>query len=374
MQSDDLHRGLEQDARQVAERVPEKLSVPELAALIESVKRFKADHGLSHAQIGRRIGYSRSVVASFLAGRYDGDLEKLAGKLVWMMNSEARKQRRDKGEAFVSTTVARRIGTLIVQTEAFSDAEGRIGVIIGDGGHGKSHCLRQYAEADKNAVYIAYDDCMTMTRLFAEIARAVRLPSAGSLAAVTARLVKGLRDRRVIVLIDEASSLRVRDLNRLRQVLVIKARCPVILAGNADLLKTLQDPGYRDGHASLDQFNSRLMSILNLDEVAGDDDGGLYTAEDIRALYEYGGIVLKSDAVETFRRICKTPRTGRLRTCGHICSALHMSPTIAERGYIDGPAILSAVDQLALPIRDWLPMAYRQVRQQEEREAAAWAG
>ena len=145
-----LEKGLEQDARRIAERLPEKLTVPEIEKLIESVKRFKESNGFTYVQIARWIGYSKSVLSEFLRGQYSGDIDKLANKLVFLMNSIARKQRRVKNDGFIETTVAKKIGTLITQTEAFSDIEGRIGVIIGDGGHGKSHWLRQYGKADKN--------------------------------------------------------------------------------------------------------------------------------------------------------------------------------------------------------------------------------
>lgn len=361
MTENGLEKGLEQDARRIAERLPEKLTIPEIEKLIDSVRRFKESNGFTYVQIARWIGYSKSVVSEFLAGRYGGDIEKLASKLVFVMNSVQRKKRRVKNDGFIETTVAKRIGTLITQTEAFSDTEGRIGVVIGDGGHGKSHCLRQYGKADKNSIYIEYDDCMTLNLLFGEIAKNLKRSSEGSLAAITARVTATMRDRHIIVMIDEASSMNVKTLNRLRQVIVVKARCPLILAGNSDLLKTLYDKSSAKGYESLDQFNSRLMSIVNLDELASRPGDGLYTLEDIRRLYAYGGIKLTSDAVDTLRRICCVPKSGRLRTCGHIVTALHMSPVIIQRGVIDSVAILSAIEELGLPVKDWLPVVIRDV-------------
>lgn len=370
----DIREGLERDARQIAERLPEKLTASEIEKLVKSVKRFKAENGFTNVQISRWIGYSKSVMPSFLSGKYGGNIEKLAGKLVFLMNSVDRKNRRVKhDEGFVETEVAKRIGTLIVQTEAFSDIEGRIGIVIGDGGHGKSHCLRQYAKADKNSIYIQYDDSMTATTLFGDIAKKLKRSDDGSLAAITSRLVRTMRDRHIVVMIDEASSLSVKDLNRLRQVLVVKARCPLILAGNADLLKTIYDRSNKKGYESLDQFNSRLMSILNLDELASRPGDGMYSLEEVRRLYEYGGIKLTSNAVDTLRRICRVPKSGRLRTCGHIICALHMSSVIAEKGVIDKVAILSAIAELGLPVSDWLPVVIREALD-DPRRAVATAG
>jgi hypothetical protein len=104
------------------------------------------------------------------------------------------------------------------------------------------------------------------------------------------------------------------------------------------------------------------MSVLNLDELAADPDDPLYTAEDVRRLYEYGGIKLTRDAVDALRRLLAMPRSGRLRTAGVIVAALHMAAVIAERGVIDAEAILSAAVELALPICEMLPVVCRDAR------------
>lgn len=287
-----------------------------------------------------------------------------------MMESYARRERRPQSQKFVKTKVAKEIFTVIAETEAFSDEqEGKIGIIIGDGGHGKSCCLRQYAETNKNTIYVELDDAMTSTLMFAEIASKLGLDASGTRSAITRRLIENLQNRHMVIMLDEASLLSVRELNLLRQVIVIKARCPLILAGNRDLVKTVLQPTTRRGCESLDQFTSRLMCILDLDDIAGDKGGGLYTADDIRQLYEYGGIKLTNDALATLRKIAKSPRSGRLRTCSHIIAACHLSTTVKKRGWIDSNTIISAIQQLRLPVKIWLPIAIPETAETEEKQA-----
>jgi DNA transposition AAA+ family ATPase len=357
MDKDSIQKGLEQDVRLVAERVPQKLTMPEIEKIAKSLKQFIIDNDFTQGRVARWIGCSQSVVSEFITGRYQGDIDGVGNKIINLMNSVVRKNRRVKNEPFVSTTIAKRIGTLVTQTEAFCNDEGKIGLIIGDGGHGKSHCLRQYTRANRNSAYAELDDTMTSTRLFSEIAQSLKIDSSGTLSAIAKRLVEKLRERQVIIIIDEASGLTVKQLNQLRQIIVVKARCPLILAGNSDLLKTVTQSSVKRGYESLDQFTSRLMGVLNLDELASDNDGGLYTAEDIRNLYEYGGIKLTTGAVKTIKRICKSPRSGRLRTCNHIISALHTAKVVDEKGVIDTAEIIAAIEQLKLPVRVWLPLA-----------------
>lgn len=351
-----IQRGLEQDAKLVKERVSEQVTREETKRIAASLQAFMAEHDLSQSKIAELLGVSRSMVYQFLGGRYKGNLRKLLNKVVSLINSFDRKDRQGRHSSFVQTTVAKLIGTLITQTEAFSVNEGRIGLIIGDGGHGKSICMKQYAKANRNTIYIELDDTMTSTGIFTEIAKKLKVNSSGRLTVIAKRIIDSLKCRNVIIILDEASGLTVKQLNQLRQIIVVKSRCPLILAGNAYLLKTVMQQTTKRGYESLDQFTSRLMAVLNLDELASDKDGPLYTAQDIRKLYEYGGISLTSDAVSTLKCICKTPKSGRLRTCTHIIVALHTAKAVGERGYIDTEIILSAIEQLQLPVRTWLPL------------------
>jgi len=335
------------------------------------------EKGWSLKKIAQMAGVSRSTMSLFLKGDYKGDCKGLAAKLHDIMESVARRERTPHTEEFVRTAVAKRIFTVIAETDAFStEQEGKIGIIIGDGGHGKSHCLRAYGETNRNTVYVELDDAMTSTLIFAELAKKLGLDASGSRASVTRRLIDNLQNRHIIIMLDEASLLSVRELNLLRQILVIKSRCPLILAGNRDLLNTVMQPTTKRGCESLDQFTSRLMCILDLDQVAGETDGGLYTAEDIRRLYEYGGIRLTTDAVKALCKISRTPRSGRLRTCGHIIAACHMAAEVQQRRSIDAATIVAAIDELRLPVRVWLPIGRADIAGtiEHEQEAAAKAG
>lgn len=376
MIENDIQKALEQNARVIKERIPEQTGDAEVADVVVRVRNFMAEHNFRQAIVARMLGVSTSTVSKFLAGKYKSNLAKLVNKVINWMNSVARKKEGIKPKAFIETEIARRIATLIVQTEAFSEEEGRIALIIGDSGHGKSVCLKQYAEANKNTLYIQLDATMSSLRIFAEIAKRLHITSSGSLSEITRHLVEKLRSRNIIIMLDEASNLTVKQLNQLRQIIVIKARCPLILAGNADLLRTVIQPMTKHGYESLDQFTSRLMGVLNLDELASHKGGGLYSSEDIRKLYEYGGIRLTSGAIDTLKKICMTPRSGRLRTCSHIIAALHTSRILDQRGWVDVALIIAAIEQLDLPIKIWLPLITEDFVEQDAQgnEISAEAG
>ncbi len=347
----DLYRSLARDARLVEVRMPEEMTFAEVKRIRESLRDFMSLHGLKQADVYKAIGVSSSQVSQFLDDKYKGDLKLLCNKLVNYINSYTAKLRRGDGQnGFVRTTVAKLIGTVIRQTEAFSTpTEGKIGIIIGDAGHGKSVCLKQYAEANKNSVYIELDDTMTSTAIFTAIAKAVlKKGVSGSLKTLTKRLAEALEKRYMIIMLDEASALDTKKLSQLRQVITVRCKCPLILAANNHLLWTINQDSTKLGYESLDQFKSRVLFTLNLDKLAVSRNDGLYRPEDIRKLYEHGGIRLDKSAVEMLRAICRAPQTGRLRTCSHIIEALRLSPKVKPNQLITQKEVMDMIEYLGL--------------------------
>jgi len=370
----DVYRSLARDARLIEVRMPEEMTFAEVKRIRGSLADFMGLHGLKQADVYRAIGVSSSALSQFLRDKYKGDLKLLCNKLVNYMNSFAAKQRRGRHEVFVRTTVAKLIGTVIKETEAFgTPAEAKIALVIGDAGHGKSECLRQYAEANKNSIYIALDDTMTSTAIFAEICKALGKDGAGSLKTLTKRLADSLANRNMIIMLDEASALSVHKLSQLRQVITVRCKCPLILAANNHLLGTISQPSTRRGYESLDQFRSRVVFSLNLDELAINRNDGLYRPDDIRKLYEHGGIRLDKGAVEMLRAICRAPQTGRLRTCSHIIAALRLSPKIKDGELITRDLILAAIENLGLPVVAYLPTNIGQGEHEKQEQAAKTA-
>jgi len=356
MTDNPIQNALEQDAQWIEERMPMNNEDKTILQVIERVKEFAADSGLSYKKISSKIGVSAATVSNFVNDKYKGDRLGLAKKLVSLMDSSKRKARKKTGE-YVETKVARKIAALIKTAEGFSDDyEAKIGVVIGDAGHGKSMCLRQYAAANPNTVYVVLDDTMTSTHMFSAIARQLKLDHTGALKTLTQRMIDKLAGRSLVVILDEASSLDVRKLSQLRQVITVRCRCPLILSGNNQLLSTMNQTSSKYGHESLDQFRSRSM-VLNLDEWAAENsgDGGLYSAEEIRKLYAESGLRLTGSAVAALKKISRTPQSGRLRTCGLIVAMISLSSRAAQD--ITSRHIAEAVEALGIGLKSLVPVA-----------------
>ena len=372
MEPNNIQNGLQNEAQRLIERVPENANAENTRGIADALRVLMQEKQVSQATVAKWVGYSASTVSDFLRGTYCGDLGKVCNRIVNILNESYRRQGATKDrKPYVETSVALAVMELIRRVESFSDDEGMIGLVIGDGGHGKSICLRQYAKANLNSLYIQLDGTMTALALFRAIGKELGIDTTGVLSDLAVRLIEVLRHRHLVVMLDEASGLKVRQLNQLRQVIVVKGKCPLILAGNQNLLHTVMQPATARGCESLDQFTSRMAGVLNLDERAAQPDGGLYTPDDIRKLYEYGGVRLTTDGVNALRRIGKTPQSGRFRTCSIIIAALHSSGVVQEKGLIDAKLICEAIRQLKLPVAERLPVST--IRQDREIEVPAAA-
>ena len=351
-----VQQGLEQDAQFIVERNP----TMENNQAVELLKRFFAENpGLTQADLARKLGVSSTQFNHFFHGKYKADTAELSAKVIQFINDFSRRERRVRS-GYVETKVARHIHTLITSVKTYSEREGKIGVIIGDSGHGKSTCLEKWSETHPNSIYLSLRDNMTSASMFAAIARKLtsfHIDDSGGLARLTENIITKLRDRDMIIILDESSGLTVGRLNQLRQVIVIECRCPLILAGNSYLLGTINLPTTRRGCESLDQFRSRILCTLNLDKLAESRPAGgdnpareeLYSFEELRKIYQYGGIRLAKDALAALRAICRSRQSGRLHICTLLVEALHTAADIQKAGIITAQDIADAIWDLGLP-------------------------
>jgi len=368
---------MEQEARRILVWMPDMTNENDVRIFIGKIKAFQSRFGITDAELARRIGVSSTTISQALNNKYPGKIEDVFKKITEYMNRIGRRNRREKGDGYVETTVAKAILSAVRLTEQFTEPqEGSICLVIGDAGQGKTVCLQQYALTNPHSIYVKLRDKMTPLALIAAINKELKLASDVGLKKLSDELAAHLAKREMTVLLDEASGLDVGKLNLLRQ-LVVENGCTLILAGNAGLLRTVQQSTARHGNESLDQFKSRMLGVLNLDELAGQPlkDGGFYSIEDIRRLYQYGGIRLTSDAENLLRRIAKTPQTGRLRTCSKIISAIHNTKK-AQAGQIKeihAEDIVGMIKQLGLCVENDLPMIIGRAEEPPEQAEAKTA-
>lgn len=366
----------------VEERIPQTMAKDTIKGVGLNLGQFIKKSHIPQAEAAKAIGVSTTKLNQFCNGKYPSGTEALARKALHYMNTiTAQRRNRKNTPDFVETTVAKRIFTAIKHAEAFSNSdEAKICMVVGDAGHGKSKCLQEYVKSHPNSIYVRLDDTMTSKAVFVEIAKALNetqktsINTDAAMQAIIQQMVEILKVRAMLIILDESSGLKIKQLNQLRQIITVRAKRPLVVAGNNQLLKTINMDVTRCGNESLDQFRSRLMSLVDLDKLAASSryDGGdqLYTAHDIRTLYEQLGVRLSSDAVLTLKKICQTPQTGRLRTCSHIVAALCKTRSVRNGKEIDAGIIFQAIEELGLPIMDRLPFTWNDICQESQDDEA----
>ncbi len=378
-----IERAIEQDARLEPERMPTdmaKVNAEKTARKkAASLRRFMDLQSLSQADVARKLGISAAVVSQFLKGKYKGDNVALAQKIVALINTVSRRTRKIQLRPFVKTATARKIGTLIKHVSAqVNKRGGAIGVICGDSGHGKTTCLEAYALAVKNTIYVQLHDGMATPRIFSALAEKAGIDATGSMDNITRRLIKVLCNWEVLIIIDEASRLSVKQLSLLRTVIVDQCKCPLILAGNNNLLQTIRQPTTRRGFQSLDQLRARMAGALDLDAMALDNSGGsgLCNADDIKSLYELAGLRLTGDGAKFLLQVARAPQSGRLWTCSRIINVLLLARSAGEIGdVVDSELIKEAIVQLRLPVLEFLSMIVpSEAEEQSQPQRAKQAG
>ena len=170
----------------------------------------------SLANVAKSIGYSRTTVSRYLAGKYDSDPTDLENKLAEFLAHET-------GEAVEVSAPAQEPGAKTGQTPVFYESRDAkavlgvcqscqeyigLGIVVARSGYGKTYALRQYAKLSRVA-YIECDDTMSSRDLVEAIERSIGLPNGYG---TIWRRVNGIREffntnRGYLLIIDEADKL-----------------------------------------------------------------------------------------------------------------------------------------------------------------------
>lgn len=239
-----------------------------MTALQEKLKAYVESCG-SQSAAGKKIGYSSSVISTYLKGEYKGDVNKLEAKLTELFaNIEAsRKIESIKIDAgYVPTSVS--VG--VYGTIRMCHLKGGFAMECGEAGIGKTMACKKYAEDYPNtAIYISINPCLNnITAVLKLLCRKLRLPY-GRKDDMFLNICDALYGDRKVIIIDEAQHLTIKTLEAIRALFDIQENVGVCLVGNIGINETINKTvgNYAQICNRMKLRNIRSTKDINTDDI-----------------------------------------------------------------------------------------------------------
>lgn len=252
--------------------------------LVEYMERTKK----SQSDVAKEMFISPSYVSEFLKGTYKAP-EKAIPKIEQLLKINDKKEVAPKEPGFQRTTVSGIVMDLI----AYCHIQGKIGVVYGDAGIGKTMGIREYARQNPDtAIVITISPCFaTITGVNELLAEELRIREKVS-RKIQTEAVRKLRGSNKVIIIDEAQHLTVRVINHLR-CLADESGVGMAFIGNEEIYLKMRG----SGQASYAQLYSRIADNKHVLT-------SHITKEDISLVFGESGI--EEDAVEILFKISRT--------------------------------------------------------------------
>lgn len=267
-----------------------------MTALQEKLKAYVESCG-SQSAAGKKIGYSSSVISTYLKGEYKGDVNKLEAKLTELFaNIEASREiesiKIDAG--YVPTSVS--VG--VYGTIRMCHLKGGFAMECGEAGIGKTMACKKYAEDYPNtAIYISINPCLNnITAVLKLLCRKLRLPY-GRKDDMFLNICDALYGDRKVIIIDEAQHLTIKTLEAIRALFDVQENVGVCLVGNIGINETINKTV---GNYAQICNRMKLRNIRSTKDISTDDIKLLFPA-----------VQNDKKAVELLLRVARTDQAVR---------------------------------------------------------------
>ena len=252
------------------------------------LREYKERTGKTQSAIAKEMGVSDGQLSSFLGGNYKAP-HTIIPKVEQLVQINDRKEITPKEPGFQRTTVSGIVMDLI----AYCHIQGKIGVVYGDAGIGKTMGIREYVRTHPDgAVVITISPCFaTMTGVNELLAEELRIREKVS-RKIQTEAVKKLRGSNRVLIIDEAQHLTVRVINHLRCI-ADESGVGMAFIGNEEIYLKMRG----SGQASYAQLYSRIADNKHVLT-------SYITKEDIELVFRESGI--DADSVDILFRIART--------------------------------------------------------------------
>lgn len=223
--------------------------------------------GISNKIIGQNTGYSSTTINLFKNGKYPGSekvLRELADKIDNYLNNEITSSESvGKGSLKFALTVAAQD---IFRISNYSLTEGKIGVVTGSPGSGKTIALKEYKRRNPTTIFIEVTPLVSPRILLEDLCSELNRPKSHVRNTMFNTIVNELRGTKRLLIIDEGENLNVSCLEVIRRIQDF-TEVGMLLAGTSRLLNRL-----RGERRELQQLFSRVgiqkeIKLLQLGDI-----------------------------------------------------------------------------------------------------------
>lgn len=254
---------------------------------VRFLQAYKEETKKTQAAVARELGISEGALSGFLKGSYKTPWT-VCEKVAALQRVHEKKKVSPKEPGYVPTSISR----TVINAIRYCHIQGKISVVYGDAGIGKTMAARQYLKEDSLAVGITisptYASITGVNELLAE-QLGVRERVARK---ITSEIVAKLRGSGRVLIIDEAQHLTVRTLNHLRCI-SDESGVGIALIGNDEVYTKMKGSGRADFAQLFSRIGMRKQVLTS----------GI-TREDVEAVFSPYGI--DGSALEVLYRICRT--------------------------------------------------------------------
>lgn len=287
----------------------------------DAADAYRKQHGLKNPDIARGIGEgSPGLWSGVISGSYhkvsEAKLDQLLRQLNDWIEEDARRRRTRPDRPFVYTSVA----NAMIDAAKFAAQRRWIVIVYGPTGFGKTMCAHVIAEKHVGAIYLRLGKgCCTYAKIRDRLFGLLKISRGRAnrrQLSIDEAIFDKLRDSGRLIVFDEAHRIRDDGLEFLRDV-HDETGCPMLLVATKDLWERIQSDDEDHG-----QMRRRVGLSIDLAGLAdGRRTGGrgrIFTAEEIRRIYESPKVRLSPDAVEYLVDVANLIGYGSLGRCDQL--------------------------------------------------------
>jgi hypothetical protein len=332
------------------------VTAEQIQTVANDVEIFRRAHHLNRRDIATAIGYSPSVVTEFLAGKYAGDRGQVAIDLeAWLTEEESRRARTES-TSFVWTNVAQLIkATGMYAMDFKSIALCYSGEATGMGKTISLKAIHQELGPRRSALVTIDKVDANPTALLRKLLGAMRLGHEGSNHQRFNRLVKELKGRSHLLLIDQIHNLFGAKGDKPLFILTDlwdATESAQLWSATNDVVAYLNRQRTKSADESLAQIRRRIFPCINLMEALRGQDGGgglLVTIEQVHEMFHGNQLRLVRDVERFLCKLINLPDRGGVGLAVQLVQYATMIGKLTGKSEVDLPMIREALTR-CLPV------------------------